>query len=262
MSEIPIVLASNASWQEFPENTNSHFKLRLAKPIKIEAKRYKVGLMDAHFSRTWRNIAQSYLTVRTRLRRDPPHIFTQRKVAIRSGRYKKMADIVDEIQRALTSCNLEKHIEVYHDEVRNSVNLMLLASERDETTRYLVSFNTHLASVLGLRSDHFYTKDSAGQMSIPGVSAPNLDGATTTLFVYCDLVAPYRVADTLAPLLRIIPVRGGKKMDIYEEVRNVLWLDAEMGEKDVIEVNIRHDDGTPVAFEGGKVILNVMLKPV
>lgn len=80
--------------------------------------------------------------------------------------------------------------------------------------------------------------------------------------MYCDLAEEYCVGDGLINLMRILPQRTGADAEVYEEPGNIQWLEAAARDSDIVRVSIRRDDGRPIAFDGGKVILSVRLKPV
>ncbi len=74
--------------------------------------------------------------------------------------------------------------------------------------------------------------------------------------------------NTSAQLLRIVPVNTlatlqGKRKDAainYHDFKNIQYVPASDLDTELIEVDIRRDDGTPVAFKGGKVVLNVHIR--
>lgn len=91
---------------------------------------------------------------------------------------------------------------------------------------------------------------------------PHLDQGFTQLYVYCSLCEHRLVGDGSVQLLRILPVRNKPMRDIYEEVTIPHYVPVANTVGDVIEINIRKDNGEKVAFNGGKVTLNVHLRKI
>ena len=58
---IHVSLPSNASHEEFTENTNGWYKVRLARRLRLPEGRWEVGLVDMHFSNTWHNVTDGKL---------------------------------------------------------------------------------------------------------------------------------------------------------------------------------------------------------
>lgn len=74
-----------------------------------------------------------------------------------------------------------------------------------------------------------------------------------SLFVYCDLVEPNVVGNSLVPLLRIIRVRGKDGDTLSRTFENPLYFSLVRNRFDTIETDIRDDAGERVAFERAKV---------
>lgn len=258
---IPLHLASNASFKVFPENTNANFKNRLARPLRLVSKQYMVGLQDIQFSKTWKNVNDAYMTVSYQNPDNPSEDDGSRVVRLRSGRYRNIENVVTEAHKALTSFGLEKNIHLFSDTVRNVI-FLIITDEEEKFKRWDVSFNDNMASILGFKSNMQYQSDRKKSMSFAGGSAPDLTAGSKRLYVYCSLAESREVGDVLAPLLRVIPLGENNLGEEYIEATQMHWVYANMQDTDIVEVNIRHGDGTPVAFEGGVVTLNVLLKPI
>ena len=89
------------------------------------------------------------------------------------------------------------------------------------------------------------------------VYEPDMRGGLESLYVYCDLVDPQIVGDTMEPLLRILPVVG-KYGDVVHRVfvaphyLNVLQKDfSEVG------ISIKTDQDKLIGFEFGKSVVKL-----
>jgi hypothetical protein len=81
-----------------------------------------------------------------------------------------------------------------------------------------------------------------------------------SLFVYCDLVEPVLVGDMKAPLLRTINIKGKDGEMINRIFQNVQYAPLQKKHFETIEINIRDDEGKPVPFERGRVIVTLHFK--
>lgn len=83
----------------------------------------------------------------------------------------------------------------------------------------------------------------------------------TALFVYCGLVSPRCVAGQNVKLLRAVMIpHGSQRENFVREFQYTHYLGVECGSHRSISVHIYRDDGSPVTFEGGTVIVTLHLK--
>ena len=75
--------------------------------------------------------------------------------------------------------------------------------------------------------------------------------------MYCDVVEPRVVGDSLTPLLRIVPVEGEHGELVTRIYNNVHYVRVQRKTFQTLEVNIRDRTGKKVPFERGT--LNVTL---
>ena len=84
----------------------------------------------------------------------------------------------------------------------------------------------------------------------------------TALYVYSDVIQNQMVGDTLAPLLRIVPLSGERKFTLSKakEFAELRYLPAVAANTDAIHVVIRRDNGEKIPFTIGKVIVTLALR--
>jgi len=85
---------------------------------------------------------------------------------------------------------------------------------------------------------------------------------TACLYEY-HIVENQLVGDSHVPLLMIVPrqIPHRPAENVWVSFKNVQYVPVINSLSDVIEINIRHDDGHPVSFDSGKVILTLYFKP-
>ena len=99
--------------------------------------------------------------------------------------------------------------------------------------------------------------DSSYPFHIEANDVVNLTQGFDTLYLYTDIVESRIVGDTLAPLLRALPISGrhGDRVSArFTNVHNVPLLRSNFTS---IEVDIRNDMGRRVPFEYGRVTVTL-----
>ena len=81
----------------------------------------------------------------------------------------------------------------------------------------------------------------------------DMDQGFDTIYVYTDVVESRIVGDSLAPLLRSLPVGGSYGATVYDRFTNIHSVPLLYAHFKSIEINIRDDTGRFVPFEYGKV---------
>lgn len=243
-----VTLPSNGV--QFPDNTNSTYSVRLDHQLKLESGKWEVGLMDIHFPNSWQNVDTGLIWNDI----TDANSGQTRRVAyrVRPGRYTKHADLIGEISRALSVSSHHAKLSVYFDSIRNKgfVNV----NDRSMS----VSFSRDLAEILGFTPSKTY-----GFGFHSSEQHPDINRGFSTLYVYCSLAAPRLVGDVQASLLRTVPI--GKQdpyAAVYAEFQNVQYTPTGNIDTDIVQVLIRRDDGQPVAFGEGKVVLTVHFRKV
>lgn len=74
----------------------------------------------------------------------------------------------------------------------------------------------------------------------------------TTLDVYASVVTPCLVGNAQAPLLRIVPLKGGSFENVHIEFQNVHYMPMAYTNSRVVKVTIARDNGKPVSFESAR----------
>ncbi len=86
---------------------------------------------------------------------------------------------------------------------------------------------------------------------------PDMTAGTIGLYVYCNLVSNQIVGNAVAPLLRVVNIKGknNDQVDqIYQDPHYLPILDREISS---IHILIKDDTGANIKFQSGKVILKL-----
>ncbi|GFQ98090.1 uncharacterized protein TNCT_285681 [Trichonephila clavata] len=82
-----------------------------------------------------------------------------------------------------------------------------------------------------------------------------LDGGITEIYVYSDIIESHFVGDTIAPLLRIIPVMSTKEDQIVLNYQRPLYFPLRKNYIDCIEIELKSSSGDGIIFTSGKTLL-------
>jgi len=222
-------------------NTNSNYVTRLAKPLTLSSGSWEVGLVDIHFPSSWKNITNSSIKLKEEGRAEII------EVALRRGRYTSFSELLLELQRALKTYTFDEFIGFYYDSVRNKIFVKI---GRPKTS---LMFSVELCRIMGFSPDTWL-----GEGSHASTSSPDIDGGFASLYVYSSVAKPRLVGDTQAPLLRVVSATDKPSFsNIYHEFVNIHYIPVPNIDTDLVEVDIRRDDGQSVSFTSGKVVLTV-----
>ena len=245
-----IDLPSSASHHDFPDNTNSNFKVRLPQVLRLEPEKWKVSLLEAQIPNKFYTIRKGEVTF-TIDGRSSTHFITK-------GFYSTPDNLVQHFNASALGWMVHGKaasdiILLVYDKISNKSALRV--SRIPGTSGITVDMSDDLRAFLGF-DDTVFTEGvhTAKRLCNPFVEL-------SYLMVYTNLVKSRMVGDIQSPLLRIIPVHGSYG-DANHEFRHLHFVEAEAFSSDVVEVNIRTDTGKLVPFVDGKVMLTLQLERI
>ena len=226
----------------YGDNSLTHYQTKLPRRIELEGQ-WEVGLVEIQYPHNWYNVPsnsdrQMTLTKVGENGRIDINYFT-----IPPGYYKPDV-LLRRIKTLAASASNQSDIdiELKYDEVD-----MTYVSEM---RGYMLDVGPHVSSLLGLERTYIPPHPHRGQ------AAMDID-PIHSLYVYCDLIESRVVGDVLAPLLRIVPVKGKHGETIMKSYENVHYIPLQRRAFDTVEIDIRDSIGENVPFERGT--LNVTL---
>ena len=247
MEDITIALPSSASAKDFPNNTNSVYNVRLARRLELPPERWQVGLKVAHIPNRFYNVTIGAVSLW--------HVSGgtrgTRKITI--GYYSTTKELVDTLNALLSGWTLDSpvsdSVSFVYDPVSKKTSILIA----NDGSLCNVAISEDLQDFLGFDVDKFSRGPTTGTRTSDPYSKLGY------LMVYSNLVKSRLVGDTMAPLLRTIPVEHGFG-DAVHEFKHIEWAEAAGLNTDVIEVNIMTDTGDRAPFVGGKVLLTIQLR--
>ena len=115
----------------------------------------------------------------------------------------------------------------------------------------IMKFTEKLATILGLDTEVIDVTPYKGDRLC------DIDGGLHGLYVYCDVLECVSVGDAMAPLLRIVEVKGVRGEMTHIEYDQPRYFPLQKKTFDSLEIDIRDDAGNPIPFDSGKLIVTL-----
>ena len=186
-----ITLVSDSSMSYFPENKISHFITRLPIPLELRGE-WEVGMVEFVYPHTWYNINEQNNLFGfevdgqiTAGRRIPP------------GCYETVPDIL----RAM-------YVEEHKDKIITNFNAVTKRVQINVKNMAKVVLHDGLAQILGFEPMEITSPDPNIETTVISPFVVDPAAHYHVLMVYTDIVEPQIVGDVLAPLLRVVRVKG------------------------------------------------------
>lgn len=246
-SDFYLTLLSNSSMNYFPNNKSTCFSTQLQKSIQLSDE-WSVALVELQYPCTLLSVNNQDNVLLVTFKTTNGSV--KKHIKIETGNY-------DSIDDLLLQINSNSHI---RDKVVFSMNA--------STKRVSVDFKTDDIKSLKLSNRLSFQlgfEPNTNLYAIKHGSHPAniLLGIIPQMFIYCDIVEPQVVGDTVAQLLRIVTVDkdkyvyGSHKMITFSQPHYIPVLKREF---ETLEIDIRSDSGKPVPFEFGTVCIKLHFK--
>lgn len=231
-----VTLPSDSSRNYFPENKISHFITRLPAPVELKGE-WEVGLVEFIYPHTWYNVNQNNNLFGFDLN-DQKSPFGRR---IPPGFYES----VDDILKAMSIEEIKNKISFTYDPHTKKVCINV----KDKTKLIL---HEGIAQMLGFEPGEIASPDINIEQTIFSTYVADPCAHYRVLLVYSDIVEPQIIGDVLAPLLRIVNVRGKDGEMICETFDRPHYLPVSRKSFDSLEIVIRNHLGELTPFERGR----------
>ena len=240
--EFYMALPSNSNQIEYPNNTITNFTVKLDTTRRFDG-HWVVGLVEVQYPMSWNNVVGCMMVIRRKTSG------TEYKAFLRDGQYRTPVALVAALHSLLVSYRLEKGVIFHYEEVNRTVSLII------KDTDIEIEFSSCLLNMLGFEHKVY------GKGTHQATRWCDVTEGFSALFVYSNIVKPQIVGDSVAPLLRIIPVDSMTE-DYNRTVsfRHVQYRPVISTPTQHIEIDIRRDTGSPVAFQIGKFVATLHFK--
>lgn len=268
-------LMSNASLSVYPNNKPQHFRTLLPTPLVLDGE-WEVGLSTMIYVHNWNHLkSKSYLTVKL-----PVTIVSDNSRVMETIRVDFTAQQFDSLEHLLKVLNetVNTAIDAYltqHQRTKKALqrqgtytnNHMEFAFSASHSKKILLKdygYGTDFTITLPAKTDPARElwrllgfEDSADELKEKSESkhAASLSTHFPSLYVYSPIIEYVGVGDTHAPLLALVPVRGGLGDIVYERFDRPIYLRLRQKYIQELEISIKDDTGDDVQFGAAKTIV-------
>ena len=261
-----MTLPSNASMKTHPDNTLTHYVTELPHCVDLVGE-WECGLTEMQYSHTWYNVTEDDVWLFLE-EVDAPDV--NRRSRLSCGYYDNPLTLMYHVNNGLYSLRTEKaRAQMSYSSVTQKMTLHMT-----ENTIFTIPYHSSTTSMLGFHKivatgtemdatsasslvPDSRPSDSSYPFHIEAPDVVNMTQGFNTLYVYTDVVESRIVGDSLAPLLRSIPISGHHGDSVSERFTNVHYIPLLRSNFHSIEVDIRDDMGRRVPFEYGRVTVTL-----
>jgi len=268
MSDFYIVLPSSTKtgFGAADPNTSSHYRVQLPYDIDLPGQ-WQVALVSITYPYTWNNIpGGNASTILIKYRDSQTRVVS---VRVRRAFYGTIQDLFHAIKTALRKADVsmllshlsvkkrEEHTPKLQQEIADAIDFSYdtrvtihIKDTKAITEIYLSPLMQYMLGYTD-RSGLYSLNQPENLAKYP----PDLSGGIDSLYVYCDLIQPQIVGDTMTQLLRQIPIRvagtpyGHPVTEIFTQPH---YLNVIHKKLSTIEVYIKNDSGENLLFNFGK----------
>ena len=278
-----VTLTSNSSTKYFPQNNPGKFVVQLPHPLTLTGE-WEVALTEIQFTNSYYNvqggdywIKGEYMSSDLPSNRAPP---THRKfsIVIPDGLYRSNMDFINELNKQCSEIlmrgNRAPLIKFFYNFTTKRVSVKINANLKMNMSpllAYVIGFkdtflengsqnddNDDKADIdNGMENNRPYSiiragSTKAGPTTFKASSMMDIRKDTNALFIYCDVVASRHVGDTLAPLLRVIPLLESSDKPMEYMIFNKLqYLPLSRNQISTIEIHLSSQLGQQLSFTSG-----------
>lgn len=280
-----IHLPSNSSASVYPNNTKAEFTTRLANHIDLWGE-WEVGLTEMYFSKCLLNVVNDetiailFSNIKSTGPNTPSHYVHYIKVE--KGHYSNGYELVNHIRSKIAQLHekytaphmqhetmivKEKRMDHWPNiKYKRNKNVVEITVPYGVT----ISFNTlTLGKILGFDESALSIKgDSRNEQPTVYESNHPLDfngpDDLQAFYIYANILDRVKVGDTEAPLLRIVDGMGEEKLGslVKRHYDFPFYVPLQKKNFQEIEIKILTDQGEPIPFTTGKVILTLHFRKV
>lgn len=244
-NEFYLTLASNSSMSSHRDNKTSKFITLLPKIISLDG-HWEVALAEIHFPMTLCNIhgkQGEYIVLDS----SRTKVF-QRKLPARH--YENIDDLLYHLNGDISKIPIPEKISLS----LNAYDRVMVTTKGDPSIR---SPSILTSEIMALQLGFEPGRDIVGQGKAR--RPPDLSvGYPAQMYVYCDLVEPQIIGDTIAPLLRIVSTKAEKTkygLDISHVFTRPFYLPVLKREFETVEIDLRSHTGHPIPFLYGTSVV-------
>ena len=273
-----LTLPSNSSLDIHPKNNQSQFTTNLAQEINLVGE-WEVGLAEIQFSDTYSILEDGvmYFIVEKRFRKNKEKNFRHKsstKVIVQGGFFSSAIHFVEHVNTAIKdACGPNAFLEysVNTNKVMFTITSAAYSIRMNPLLMNVLGFShTGLGLVRRTYSIESYPQDSSKPSATqpvkraitrryqlgkhPATRGVDIYQNFKGIFIYCDLVQPRPCGDVMTPLLRTIPLGGGRSGTYHKIFVKPHYIPLARQTFRSVEILLNTDTGKSLSFSSGHTI--------
>ena len=257
--QLYLTLPSNSSMKYHPNNTVANFTTQLSHPIQLSDGEWEVGLVEVHYPCSMPTVVEGKNHLSFDVKQADGTI-KQHEVVVPSGEYSSVKQLVDVIN---TDPTVAAYARFSVDEITGIVSIHFLSEEVPMT---LLSRN--LLVNLGFQQSgepmKIQTEEERRLRVNRGIRPGNLlVTVPSQMYLYCDLVEPQIVGDTVAPLLQIVNLNlSSCKYGTHQvaQFNSPHYVPVLKNRFEQVEIDLRDSTGSKLPFQFGTSCVKLHLR--
>lgn len=253
MNNFYVTIDSSASPKYFDKNKISDFRNKLNTPIKLEHEQWEVALVECSY------VHSNLIIVKNEFLLKGKTVQKKEKAQFDYFKLKSKRDIYNTTD-LIQELNENEHIVKYKIDEEGYINIVYPTD-----INISLEYSEKLGGILGLEDCTLKSTNYVGEVEAEKSNGEkytivhykfneklHLSAGQMRMFVYCDIIKPQYVADTMAPLLRSFMYSGrfhGEQ--ITKTFDHVQYMDIKYPEFEMIHIWLKTESGEPVLFETG-----------
>ena len=242
-----IHLPSNGSHHYFPNNTSSNFTVKVSHLFngKVSDGKIECALSQIIFPNTYRNVRDGLNGVIIYHASDNESE-TVEHFQVPPGYYsdiKQLLHTIRHIAPPLNGISGKPKVSIgYHDMRRKCwVNV---------SKTFYIEFQFDIARLLGFEPDIKIKGDTEKKHRVFSTYHAGVHRELSTIFVYCDIIQHQLIAETSAPLLRILNWNHTERtQNISQTFSELFYVPLKAYDFDTIHIYLLDSMGYPISFE-------------
>ncbi len=249
-------------------NTLAEFCVQLPQRVSVGLD-YEVALCEILYPRSWYNLLVSDDRTMGLRELDLSKEGSKWKLAhytIPAGYYDNVQDLIVMMNSLITVVRYAPNIlpdlapiQFQWDRTTRRVAITRINMDKVACTLELPSKICYMLGITEENLKYFNTVEKPPRF-VKATFSPDMRGGFDAIYVYCDLVKNQIVGDTLAPLLRVVPVEGRQDQVVCRTYQTPHYLPLQKTEFSSVEISIKDDQNRPVPFSSGKVVIKLHFK--
>jgi hypothetical protein len=243
-----LTLPSNSSMNYYPNNKVTGYTTHLPSTVDLTDGEWEVALVEAHYPCTFETVVENSAVITVyALEKSVVSVNT---IVLPAGNYKSAAELISGLNKLpyMNDYAMFKY-DPKSDKVFIDMDVSVVQMELSPSLAIMLGFDP---TETDLKRNNRGLRPVDIMASVP-----------SHMYVYCDLVEPQMVGDTVAPLLKIVHIdTTGYKYGAHKEVHftDPHYLPLVKSSFESVEIDLRDIKGSSLPFQFGTSCMKLHIR--